>query len=123
MVDQQHIGDEIRSYLRYYRYFWVRFAADGVAWSSENLTGFLLTIAILGSQLYLGVLRPGDANAEFWSIAYPYAALMALWFIFHFTLTAWRLDREREEREGLPIRALAHMSRNSGTATLHIKNR
>ena len=86
------------------------------------MLAFLLTIGILLTQTRMGVLRPGDANAEFWSIAYPYAILLAVWFVFHFTVTAWRLDRERGEREQLPIRLSTSSSRSGNQLWVTIEN-
>jgi hypothetical protein len=112
----------IRSYLWYYKYFWLRFVRDGLEWGRENLIGFLLTLAILLSQIRLGVLQPANANAEFWSIAYPYAILATVWFLFHFTVTAWRLDRERGEREELPLRLSPFSTRTGNLLMLNVEN-
>jgi hypothetical protein len=112
----------VRSYLRYYKYFWLRFLRDGLDWGRENLVGFLLSVAILATQIRFGVLQPGSANAEFWSIALPYAILAAAWFLFHLSATAWRIDHERAEREGPPLKLSPISTRSSNQLLVSLNN-
>lgn len=111
----------IYSYLQYYKYFWLRFVRDG-GWGREAVGGFLIALAILFMQIRMGVLRPGDLNAEFWSIAFPYAILLGAWFVFHFSVTAWRLDRERGDREGPPLRLVPHSTRSGNRLSVSVQN-
>jgi hypothetical protein len=82
-------------------------------------------VIVLATQWYLGALQPTEVSPQFWSLAYPYAAVLAVWFVAHLTLTAWRLDHDRDEREPLLIDVDAHISYSSRepVATVFVTNR
>jgi len=59
-------------YLRVLQELWRNFASS----TAEQVLGALLTIAIIVTQIKLGIIRPGQIRDNFLSIAWPYGLLI-----------------------------------------------
>ena len=83
----------------YYKRLWRLLRRDFAEATGEQVIGALLVIGILICQIRFGIIKSGEIRANFLSIAWPYALLVAGLFLRHALRTPYELDEERRKKE------------------------
>lgn len=82
----------IQSFGRYWQRFALLYFARA-SWARDQMFGYLVAVAILVYQVYSGQLQAAvqaldDVESLFW----PYAIVFAIYALYQFAVTAWRMD-------------------------------
>src|SRR5208283_2573192 len=83
--------------LDYYKIFLQTFWKDFKKSTGEQVIGALLAISILALQIHYGVIKQGEIQVNFWSVAWPYAALVCALFLYHLIRAPWELHQKLEQ--------------------------